>query len=85
MHESETVTDLMSNHILDGLLNHILRKTLCPYTLVKLSSLSESPVVHKLDDVVPHDYRSIDDLACGRVYPRRSHSVRNLRRHITDT
>ena len=84
VHESESVTYLVGNHIDKRLVDDVLRHLHRTDLLVHLRRLHEAPVVDELDDIVVHKHRSVQYLTGHRINPRRSHGVHRGVRDIPD-
>ena len=69
VHESESVTYFVGNHIDKRLVDDVLRHLHGTDLLVHLRRLHEAPVVDELDDIVVHKHRSVQYLTGHRINP----------------
>ena len=83
VHKPKTVPHLVSYHVTDTFPSQFLGHRYRSHVRIRLSCLNESPILHKLQQVMIHVYRSIHYLTGSRIRPRRSHGVSHPRRRVT--
>ncbi|CCZ96202.1 unknown [Alistipes sp. CAG:53] len=84
VHQSEAVSHLVGEDVLQRLLEYVVGQLLAAHALVDLCGLHETPVGGQLHHVVVHQHRGVDDLARAGVDPRGSHGVGHGGRDVAD-
>lgn len=63
VHKSKTVTDFMRRYISERLMHHVIVKHRFAHTRIDSTCLCETPVVHKVEDIMIPNHVRAENLA----------------------